>query len=247
MYKKLKIELATDKIDFRKSSCFQGALFELMDTDYVSILHQQNRHPYSQYVYKDKGKVYWTICTCDDDSSHYMMNPIMDDSIQQITLNKEKEPISFVSKQLKMVSQEQLMDHFYNKPAERYLEIRILTPMSFKSYGRYINYPDLRLIYQSLMNKYDSVLKEASMFDEDTLDMLVEGSEIVKYNLRSYLFPLQGVKIPSFFGTMTIKVTSTDTAAKFIRLLLEFGEYSGVGIKTGLGMGAIQIVRRDNE
>lgn len=46
---------------------------------------------------------------------------------------------------------------------------------------------------------------------------------------------------------MTIKVTSTDTAAKFIRLLLEFGEYSGVGIKTGLGMGAIQIVRRDNE
>lgn len=235
MYKKLKIELATDKIDFRKSSCFQGALFELMDTDYVSILHQQNRHPYSQYVYKNKDKVYWTICTCDDDS------------IQQITLNKEKEPISFVSKQLKMVSQEQLMDHFYNKPAERYLEIRILTPMSFKSYGRYINYPDLRLIYQSLMNKYDSVLKEASMFDEDTLDMLVEGSEIVKYNLRSYLFPLQGVKIPSFFGSMTIKVTSTDTAAKFIRLLLEFGEYSGVGIKTGLGMGAIQIVRRDNE
>ena len=116
--------------------------------------------------------------------------------------------------------------------------------MSFKSYGRYINYPDLRLIYQSLMNKYDSVLKEASMFDEDTLDMLVEGSEIVKYNLRSYLFPLQGVKIPSFFGSMTIKVTSTDTAAKFIRLLLEFGEYSGVGIKTGLGMGAIQIVRQ---
>lgn len=166
---------------------------------------------------------------------------------ENITLNKEKEPISFVSKQLKMVSQEQLMDHFYNKPAERYLEIRILTPMSFKSYGRYINYPDLRLIYQSLMNKYDSVLKEASMFDEDTLDMLVEGSEIVKYNLRSYLFPLQGVKIPSFFGTMTIKVTSTDTAAKFIRLLLEFGEYSGVGIKTGLGMGAIQIIRRDNE
>ena len=47
MYKKLKIELATDKIDFRKSSCFQGALFELMDTDYVSILHLQ---PTTRYV-----------------------------------------------------------------------------------------------------------------------------------------------------------------------------------------------------
>ena len=47
--------------------------------------------------------------------------------------------------------------------------------------------------------------------------------------------------------TETKEATSTDTAAKFIRLLLEFGEYSGVGIKTGLGMGAIQIIRRDNE
>ena len=76
------------------------------------------------------------------------------------------------------------MDHFYNKPAERYLEIRILTPMSFKSYGRYINHPDLRLIYQSLMNKYDSVLKEASMFDEDTLDMLVESD---RDDIKSWL------------------------------------------------------------
>ena len=59
-------------------------------------------------------------------------------------------------------------------------------------------YPDLRLIYQSLMNKYDSVLKEASMFDEDTLDMLVEGSEIVKYNLRSLFIPITGSK-NSFF------------------------------------------------
>lgn len=248
MFKNLTIELDNDSIDFKKSSCFQGALFEQMDTNYVEFLHQQNRHPYSQYVYRDKdNKVYWSISTCDDECSKYMITPLLEDSLQEIHLNKVKEPIKFISKSLKTISQEQLMDRFYNLPAERYLEIRILTPISFKSYGKYINYPDLRLIYQSLMNKYDAVLQEASMFDEDTLDMLVEGSEIIKYNLHSYLFPLQGVKIPSFYGSMTIKVNSTDTAAKFIRLLLEFGEFSGIGIKTGLGMGAIEIVRREHK
>ena len=247
MYKILTIELNTKTIDFRKSSCFQGALFELMDSNYVSFLHIQNRHPYSQYVYRDNERVFWNICTCDEEAGKHMIDLMLDDSIQEIHLKKEKEPITFLSKQLRTVSQKQLMDRFYNIPAEKYIEIKILTPMSFKSYGKYVNYPDLRLIYQSLMNKYDAILTDTSMFDEATLDMLTEGSEIIKYNLRSYLFPVQGIKIPSFLGSMVIKVTGTDTAAKFIRLLFEFGEYSGVGIKTGLGMGAIQIIRREHK
>lgn len=33
--------------------------------------------------------------------------------------------------------------------------------------------------------------------------------------------------------------------ANYIRLLCRFGEYSGVGIKTSMGMGAIQLHRRE--
>ena len=32
--------------------------------------------------------------------------------------------------------------------------------------------------------------------------------------------------------------------SKYVKMLVRFGEYSGVGIKTAMGMGAIRIVER---
>lgn len=101
--------------------------------------------------------------------------------------------------------------------------------------------PDLRYIYQSLMNKYSAASDTMDMYDEETLEQLVNSSRIIRYKLRSAVFPLEGVKIPSFMGEMCIKVTGASTMAKYARLLARFGEYSGVGIKTAMGMGGLRI------
>ena len=44
---------------------------------------------------------------------------------------------------------------------------------------------------------------------------------------------------------MTIRVSGTKTMANYAHLLLRFGEYSGVGIKTGMGMGAVKRVEKE--
>ena len=44
----------------------------------------------------------------------------------------------------------------------------------------------------------------------------------------------------SGLGKIGIKVKGSETIARYIRLLFHFGEFSGVGIKTGMGMGAIR-------
>ena len=67
---------------------------------------------------------------------------------------------------------------------------------------------------------------------------------IIHHNIRSTRFPLEGVKIPSFMGEVTIRFNGTDTMARYSKMLLEFGEFSGVGIKCGMGMGAIKIIER---
>ena len=63
-------------------------------------------------------------------------------------------------------------------------------------------------------------------------------TSIQQYQLRSTAFSLEGVKIPAYLGTIALRVRGTNTMADFANLLLQFGEYSGVGIKTSLGMGA---------
>ena len=67
-----------------------------------------------------------------------------------------------------------------------------------------------------------------------------ENAQIVRYDLKSVSFSLEGVRIPAFVGKITIKINGTKTMADFANMLVEFGTYSGVGIKTALGMGCIR-------
>ena len=41
---------------------------------------------------------------------------------------------------------------------------------------------------------------------------------------------------------MSVRIHGTDTMSRYARLLFRFGEYSGVGIKSSIGMGAMRIV-----
>ena len=95
------------------------------------------------------------------------------------------------------------------------------------------------------MRKYSAASQEFEMFDEETLEALVEQSEIVRYRLQTIPFPLEKIKITGFVGNLCIHVKGPETMARYIRMLLEFGEFSGVGIKTGMGMGAMRYIRRN--
>ena len=77
------------------------------------------------------------------------------------------------------------------------------------------------------------------MVDEETLEELCKSSEIVKYRLQTIPFPLEKINITGFVGKIGIKIKGSETLARYIRLLFRFGEFTGVGIKTGIGMGGI--------
>ena len=109
-----------------------------------------------------------------------------------------------------------------------------------------MNYPDIRSIYASLMSKYDAVNQDESMKDEESLDLLASSTTVNRYELRSAGFSLEGIKIPSFIGKMTFRINGAQTLCNFADMLFRFGEYSGVGIKTSLGMGAVRLLHEDS-
>lgn len=244
MYVKLRMELRTDSIDYKKSSVFQGILMEQIDPEYAEKLHQSKLHPYSQYLLKEKETLIWNICTLDEEAYEKIIIPLS--KLNELELKKYHLNIPIASKQISMIQDQELLDHFYNKEGERYLNIHFLSPTAFKKDGKYVNFPDLRLIYQSLMRKYTNTSVDMSMEDQDTLEEMVNKSEICGYRLQTVAFPLEKVHITGFIGKITIRLNGTDTMSRYIRLLFEYGEYSGVGIKTGIGMGAIRYERREN-
>lgn len=121
--------------------------------------------------------------------------------------------------------------------------VKTILKDAFKQRGNYVFFPDLHCLFQSLMNKYDAAAGDHIMLDEETLEQLCANAQIVRYDLKSVSFSLEGVRIPSFIGKITIRMNGTKTMAGFANMLIEFGTFSGVGIKTSLGMGYIRQIK----
>lgn len=240
---RMRLEADSSEFGYYQSSNMQGVLMEQINQDYAEVLHEQGLKPYSQYILAGEEKE-WVVTALTKEAYCKIITPLLDEKFTEFTIDKKDIHIKIQSKELKKTNKQELLDEFYSNECDKYLNLEFLTPTSFKSDGRYIIMPETRYIYQSLMNKYSASSKDMDMYDEETLEQLVNSSHIVRYKLRSTFFPLEGVKVPAFKGELGIKITGTDTMARYARLLARFGEYSGVGIKTAIGMGALKIKER---
>lgn len=242
MLAKLELKLKCEKeLTYQMSSLFHGALMELLPEKYADYLHISSLHPYAQHLECREGNWYWVITGLNKEAVKIIIQDTLW-KIEYILIKKHDLKVLIVKKNYMETTYKELMDHFYEDDGKRYIQIHFLSPTAFKQNGRYLFYPDLRCVFQSLMNKYDSATAENTMHDEDTLEQICEHAQVIRYDLKSVSFSLEGVRIPSFIGKVTIKLHGTDTMANFVNMLFEFGEYSGVGIKTSLGMGYMKII-----
>ena len=236
------------KISCQMSSLFHGALMERLSDECATNLHEQQLHPFAQHLEKKGDDWFWVINSLDDATAEAVIRAL--DGVHELELKKRDARISLTPFSQERMTEDELREIFYRGKDGRYITIRFITPTSFKRSGEYLIFPDLFCIYQSLMNKQDALNSEG-YFDLETLEELTQNSKITRYKLSSTVFSLEGVRIPSFIGSVTIRMDSTATMRRFVNMLFAFGEYAGVGIKTSLGMGAITIeennMRRKSE
>jgi len=243
----LKLDLkpnTEDKVGYLQSSLFQGVLMESIDAQYAETFHQSGLHPYSMLI-ANKDGLTWSIRTLNDDAYHGIIEPMISPSFTSFDLRKRDVKIDIVNKTITTKTYEDLMKTFNSEQADRYLRISFDSPTAFKSDSSYVFMPDVRLLFGSLMRKYSAASSSTDMTDEDTLGYITDHTSISDYRIRSTRFPLEGTKIPSFMGDITLHFRGTDTMSRYAKMLLEFGEFSGAGIKCGMGMGAIRIIRED--
>lgn len=239
----LMMELDADKMyfNYHKASLLQGVMMQQLSQDYAEELHLQGLKPYSQYIRIEDGKPVWHIKTYSKTATSHIIPVLIKEDFHDFTITHDGQVVEIKQKILHTAQVSQLFNEFYTKEADTYISIEFLTPSSFKKSGRYSFLPEISNIYYSLMQKFDAVLMEDKMFSAETYEQLIECSELSSYSLRSVYYSMEGIKIPAFIGRITMRIHGPQTMKRFARLLLRFGEYSGVGIKTAIGMGAIQV------
>lgn len=226
------------ELSFQMASLFHGAFMEALPEEAATILHQSQLHPYTQHLERRNGQWHWVLTALNDE-----MGKVMEESLKgkdSFSLKKKEITVQMGTPEIRSVDNSELTDLFYRGSASRIHYIEFITPTAFKRQGQYLFYPDIFCLFQSIMMKYDAIF-DSGFHDPESLEELVSHTSIQQYQLRSTTFSLEGVKIPAFLGTIALRIRGTRTMADFANLLLQFGEYSGVGIKTSIGMGAYKL------
>ena len=212
-------------------------LLTQIDSETADILHQQGEKPIAQYLYRDRetGTNRWVVNLMNEEMAQLCSKPLRE--TQEIPLHtgalhvNRCETFTWTAREMAETAA--------SADLPRRTAIRFITPTAFKSEGRYAIFPQERWLVQALVTKWNFSFPEMPLDDEDAIAALERGLAITNYALRTTRYPLKNVKIPSFWGAVTIESRLPAPLEEIWRLLLQFAPYAGVGIKTTLGMGAI--------
>lgn len=226
------------------ASIFQSALMKNLEPQCAEALHSNTLHPYSQYLRVEGEDIYWTVNALNSEASEIFIDALCSAKFQKVHLDAREEDLPVMERAVNQMSYDDLIQKFYFGEGEPLLHLKFPIPVSFKSEGHYCIFPTPKLIFQNLMMRYDASSESSTVYSEELLADFEKYAEIIRYRLKSTVFYISGAKIPSFMGEITIAVRGSRQLANMARLLAEFGKYSGVGIKTGMGMGALQVMER---
>lgn len=247
MIKQLSIKLKNNNLSVRP--CFDwgyqmyGYICDILNPSIVEEIHQTMHTPFSQFLINSNGKdeLEWRISILD--SSVDMMDGMLEIG-NKIKLTKYNAELVITGKEISTISKRDFCkEYIIEGKSSRIKKVNILTPASFKSDGEYMIFPTSNLIINSALSKWNSVMGKYNIDDENAIGELMESCKIVGYKLKSIDYLLKGVKIPGFVGELTLKLSGNPRVMCLNSMLIDFLEFSGLGIKSALGMGACVVKR----
>lgn len=244
----LEITLARDEKSvlpsYQMGSLFHGWLMEKINPEYADFLHRSELKPFSQYIEKTKDQAVWHISALDHTAYEEIILPFLEQKPEHIEIKGKNTVFRIESIELtdSYDSYKKLADLYYIDPQPaRMLSLNIVTPVSFRSRGEYQIFPTLSLIYQNLINRWNSLADQLSLEEKNLAQLLASYSFISKYRLESRYFPLEKIFIPAFAGRINIKISAPSPMVSLINMLFHYATLAGIGIKTSLGMGGVKI------
>ena len=208
---------------------------------YGAALHQQGATPFSQYLVpaRNSNSAEW-VCACLGEESEMYFRPVLQ-ALTEIPLHS-----GTLRARLLETTSADSPEAFYHQarqwPETSFFRVEFLSPAAFKRDNQYVIFPEIRLFLHSLTEKWDAVFPEYSLSDSEALGGMEAGIKLTDYRLQSCRFPMKKIRIPSFKGQIITQARLSPPLLDLWRQLLAFSCFAGVGMKTALGMGGINVI-----
>lgn len=217
-----------------------GYLMSLVGEDYATLLHQQDINPYSLYVTNKKDHQLWVVTLLTVEAEKRIGDKLLALRAVEVKSQQTPNPIPVLQIDSRPLDLEERVSVLKDREASQ-VKIHLRTTTGFKSQGNYVLFPSTRLLFQSLLRKQAYLLEGKTSIDMELLDQLVQHSRLVAYDLKSSFHYVHRQKLPGFYGQLTLQLTGDATLKEVAYRLLSLGELAGLGMKTSLGMGRMQV------
>ena len=231
------MEIEAQNLNSNMGSIFHGYLMENINSEYADYFHSVSINPFTSCIYKDDKtvKFYWRITMLNEMSYNMLMSAFKEGIPKSIYLSNKEMEVNIKSFTLSKKNIEEIFSDDRNTTS-----VKFVTPTSFKSNGVNHIYPNIKTLLQGIINKINTYFDDIELSDEKVINKLLENVYIRDYNLRTQFFYLEKIKIKGFVGRINIGLAVKDEALeKLLSIIIKLSEYTGFGMKTSLGMGAV--------
>ena len=239
MLAQINMELESKELNMNMASLFHGYLMENIDSAYAEYFHYNTTNPFTSCIFKDtkEDKFFWRVTTFSQKAYDMLMSYFSKGIPEKIYLKNKDLEINVKSFSIQKKSYEDL----FLEATER-KRIKLMSPTSFKSDGITHIFPNISTLISGVIAKINQHSETAELEDKKIVNELLEKVYIKDYNLRTKIFHLESIKIKGFIGTMDLAIKGEDrTLINILNFLILMSEYTGLGIKTSLGMGGVKV------
>lgn len=105
----------------------------------------------------------------------------------------------------------------------------------------------MTLIMQSLLTRWNYFCPDICIIEDDGIaEILAFYTRPTRYALHTAEFSVDGYNLRGFRGDLALQFLGSDMVRRVLGILLTFAPFSGIGIKTVLGMGAVETTIRES-
>lgn len=209
-------------------------LLDQIPEEAAEQFHNQEQHAVTQYL--DRNHI-WTVNLFGEEAATLFGSVL--DRADRILLHTDA--LSVLEQQFQTVPKPEEFLRQGQEISSRRAMIQFVSPTAFKQAGRYAIFPQEDLLLQSLIMKWNKIFPTYPLEDVDMLAEMKKGLHIVDYSLRTDRFSLKNTAIPSFYGKIFVEAKLPIVLQEIWNALLCLAPYSGIGIKTTLGMGGVKV------
>lgn len=210
-----------------------GAAMNAIPKDYAAKMHEKGYHPFSVFtVDTDNGLLIRVSALCDE--AKVISDALC--SLSSIKVFGANEPIKITSCEN--------ADPINAADAEKYINDRsctleFVTPAMIKTKDRPSAAPDICGYFRSVVNKYNTFENDTIEFDE--FKEAFGSANFDSYHLESTKYNVSGNIFPGMIGSCKLYFPKDKRQNMLLRRIIAYATYSGVGGKTGQGMGGLVV------